>query len=206
MFFESVFSSLYDADVLEVDPSFSLDVPYHFDLFQDVPTMFFFVEKRKSGVKTASFWHRLYVIIYLPIIGIPILMFFQDHATQNFRFYYDFERCKGGTASKKEPALAGSLAMYLILELLFLLEGILVQSADGANEILGQILPLGAGGNAVVGISYCGIVLITTGANVFHNQNLLFMFWIWIVWVKFLILCGRRVESHHAVAAWLLHM
>ena len=57
------------------------------------------------------------------------------------------------------------------LELLFLLKSILVQPANGADEILGQILPGGAGLDAVVGITEGGVVLISTGANVFHNLD-----------------------------------
>ena len=54
---------------------------------------------------------------------------------------------------------------------LFLLESILTQSADGALEVLGQILKGGAGGDAVVGITNGGIVFVTAGANVFHSGN-----------------------------------
>jgi hypothetical protein len=53
---------------------------------------------------------------------------------------------------------------------LFLLESILTQSADGALEILGQILEGGAGLDTVVGIAKGGVVLITAGANVFHSE------------------------------------
>ena len=56
---------------------------------------------------------------------------------------------------------------------LFLLESVLTQSADGALEILGQILKGGAGLNAVVGIANGGVVLVTAGANVFHGMILL---------------------------------
>ena len=56
---------------------------------------------------------------------------------------------------------------------LFLLESVLTQSADGALEILGQVLKGGAGGNAVVGIADGGVVLVTAGTNVFHGMILL---------------------------------
>ena len=52
---------------------------------------------------------------------------------------------------------------------LFFLESVLTQSADGALEILGQVLKGGAGLNAVVGIAKGGVVLVTAGANVFHG-------------------------------------
>ena len=52
---------------------------------------------------------------------------------------------------------------------LFLLESVLVQPANGAGEILGQVLPGRAGGNAVIGIAEGGVVLVTAGANVFHS-------------------------------------
>ena len=50
--------------------------------------------------------------------------------------------------NKKEPAEADSFCIWLRL-LLFLLEGVLVQAADGAGPVLGKILKGGAGGDAV---------------------------------------------------------
>ena len=56
---------------------------------------------------------------------------------------------------------------------LFLLKSVLTQSADGALEILGQVLEGGAGLDAVVGIADGRVVLVTAGANVFHGNILL---------------------------------
>ena len=53
---------------------------------------------------------------------------------------------------------------------LFLLEGILTQSADRALKILGQLLEGGAGGDAVVGITDGRVIFVTAGANVFHSE------------------------------------
>ena len=55
---------------------------------------------------------------------------------------------------------------------LFLLESILTQSADGALEILGQILEGGAGGDAVFFCAHSGVIFKTANANVlFHIRN-----------------------------------
>jgi len=113
------------------------------------------------------------------------------------------------TTDKGSPSQKGSLIFYSISaprKLLFLLKSILVQPANGADEILGQILPSGAGLDAVVGITEGGGVLISTGANVFHNVDSFRVCKIQYCRVSaflFLVL-WRRVESHHTVAAWLL--
>ena len=57
-----------------------------------------------------------------------------------------------------------------MIQLLFLLEGVLAEAADGALEVLGKLLEGGAGGDAVVGITEGGVVFVTAGANVFHNR------------------------------------
>ena len=46
----------------------------------------------------------------------------------------------------------------------------LVQTANGADPIFGNLFPGGAGGNAVIRIAYSGIVFIAAGANVFHSR------------------------------------
>ena len=57
---------------------------------------------------------------------------------------------------------------------LCLLESVLTQSADGADPIFGNIVPFGAGSNAVFGIAGSGIILITAGAYIlFHHRVLL---------------------------------
>ena len=53
------------------------------------------------------------------------------------------------------------------------LKSVLAESANGAFEVLGDVLPLGSGGDAVVGVADCGVVFISTGANVFHNFKVL---------------------------------
>ena len=53
-------------------------------------------------------------------------------------------------------------------------ELILTDGAQGALEILGDIFPLGAGGNAAFGIAQFLVVFPTANvANVFHNKFLL---------------------------------
>ena len=47
-----------------------------------------------------------------------------------------------------------------------LLKDILAHSTDGANPAVGDLVPGGAGGDAVVGVACGGVVLIAAGANV----------------------------------------
>ena len=70
--------------------------------------------------------------------------------------------------------IIGLGANLLFDDLLFSLECVLAQAADGANPILCYLFPRGAGRNAVIGIAYRGIVFVATGTNVFHSDNLVF--------------------------------
>ena len=49
---------------------------------------------------------------------------------------------------------------------LSLLKDVLAHSADGADPAVGDLVPGGTGGDAVVGITHSGVVLITARANV----------------------------------------
>jgi hypothetical protein len=60
---------------------------------------------------------------------------------------------------------------------LFLLESVLIQPANGAGKILGQILEGSAGLDAVVGIANSGIILIAARANILHGRILLNGIW-----------------------------
>jgi hypothetical protein len=51
------------------------------------------------------------------------------------------------------------------------LESVLTKTANGAFEVLGNLLPRRAGSDAVIGIAKCGVVFISTGANVFHFKK-----------------------------------
>ena len=55
--------------------------------------------------------------------------------------------------------------------LVFLLGGehVLAQAADGADPILGDIFPGGAGGDAAVGVADGGVIDIAAGADVLHD-------------------------------------
>ena len=106
------------------------------------------------------------------------------------------------TTDKGSPSPKGSLIFRSIFaprKLLFLLKSILVQPANGADEILGQILPGGAGLDAVVGITEGGVVLISTGANVFHNRSSFRVCKIQYGRVSAFLFHAswRRVGSHH---------
>ena len=50
---------------------------------------------------------------------------------------------------------------------LFLLEHVLAHLADGADPALGDLIPGGAGGHAVVGISHGGVIDVPAGAYAF---------------------------------------
>ena len=53
---------------------------------------------------------------------------------------------------------------------LFFRKRIFADAAQGAYEIIGEVLELRAGGNSVIGIAYCGVVLITAYvANIFFH-------------------------------------
>ena len=52
-----------------------------------------------------------------------------------------------------------------------LFKSVLIKAADGADEVFGKVFPLGAGGDAIVGVAFGGIVFITAGANVFHGTS-----------------------------------
>ena len=47
------------------------------------------------------------------------------------------------------------------------LKSVLAESANGAFEVLGDVLPLGSGGDAVVGIADRRVVFISTGQTYF---------------------------------------
>ena len=49
---------------------------------------------------------------------------------------------------------------------LSLLKDVLAQAAGGAHPVVGDLVPRGAGGDAVVGIAHSGVILIAAGANV----------------------------------------
>ena len=61
--------------------------------------------------------------------------------------------------------------MCVVFYLCLFFKCALVKSADGADEGFGKIFPFGAGGDAVFGIAYSGIVFIAAGANVFHSKT-----------------------------------
>ena len=52
------------------------------------------------------------------------------------------------------------------LKILRLFKYILAHSADGADPAVGDLVPGGAGGDAVVGITHSGVVLIAAGADI----------------------------------------
>lgn len=53
----------------------------------------------------------------------------------------------------------------IICGLLFL-ENVLAHAADGALPALGDLFPGGAGGDAVVGVTYRGVVDVAAGADI----------------------------------------
>ena len=58
--------------------------------------------------------------------------------------------------------------------LLFFGEVILIYTAKGAEEVFGDIFPLGAGGNAAFGVALLFVVFPTADtAYIFHNDYLL---------------------------------
>jgi len=56
-------------------------------------------------------------------------------------------------------------------KVLFLLEAFLAHPADRAGPALRNLLPGSAGGNAVVRITYGGIIDIAAGANILTHAN-----------------------------------
>ena len=67
-------------------------------------------------------------------------------------------------------AAAFSFARIVPKQKLLRLKHILAETADGANPILRYFFPRRAGGYTVFRIAGSGIILITTGTNVLHNQ------------------------------------
>ena len=123
---------------------------------------------------------------------------------KNERKFCDNPAPEKGAPQTGAPIFVHSIALRE--ELLFLLKSILVQPANGADEILRQILPSRAGLNAVIGITEGGVVLISTGANVFHNLDSFRVCKIQYCRVSAILfhVSWRRVGSHHTGAAWLL--
>ena len=68
---------------------------------------------------------------------------------------------------KRETSFPVSLKFQIFCGGLFLLKNVLAHAADGAYPAVGDLLPGGAGGNAVVGVARRGVVLIAAGAHVF---------------------------------------
>ena len=52
------------------------------------------------------------------------------------------------------------------LKILRLFKYILAHSTDGADPAVGDLVPGGAGGDAVVGITHSGVILIAAGADI----------------------------------------
>ena len=53
---------------------------------------------------------------------------------------------------------------------LFFFKSTLVETANGAHEVLRDLFKGSAGSDAVIGIAYCGIINVTARANVFHGE------------------------------------
>ena len=65
---------------------------------------------------------------------------------------------------------------YLIkVELLLNLEDVLTKSADGADEIFGEVFEGGAGGDAVIGVADGRIIFPTTNVADVLAHNVLLM-------------------------------
>ena len=79
-------------------------------------------------------------------------------------FLYALETVDLDLNKKRTPA---ALAAGVFAFLRFL-KRILVQSANGANEVGGEIFPLGARRDAVLGVALDFVVFVAAGANVFH--------------------------------------
>jgi hypothetical protein len=60
-----------------------------------------------------------------------------------------------------------AVLMHSGCNFLFLFKCVFSESADGANPILGNVLPRCTGSNSVVGIAYGRVIFIATGANIF---------------------------------------
>ena len=67
------------------------------------------------------------------------------------------------TQKKREAGLPVSLKRIFCLRLL---KDILAQAAGGAHPVVGDLVPRGAGGDAVVGVTHGGVVLIAAGADI----------------------------------------
>ena len=65
------------------------------------------------------------------------------------------------------------MASPFALKILRLLKDVLAHSTDGADPTVGDLVPGGAGGDAVVGIAHSGVVLIAAGAEIFVHSVLL---------------------------------
>ena len=50
------------------------------------------------------------------------------------------------------------------------IKGILAKSAGGADPVLGNVFPGGAGGYAVFGVAFGGVIDIAAGALVLHRE------------------------------------
>ena len=73
---------------------------------------------------------------------------------------------------RKQSALALCFFVFWRKKRLFLrLECVLIEAAGGAGEVFGKFFPLGAGGDAKLGVTFGGIVFITAGAKVFYAMG-----------------------------------
>ena len=61
-------------------------------------------------------------------------------------------------------------------EELFLLKGVLVEAADGANEIGRNLLPGSAGSDAAFFVAKCGVIDIAAGANILIHRVFSFLY------------------------------
>jgi hypothetical protein len=90
--------------------------------------------------------------------------------------FHDFNG-KNPELMLKEQAEACSFNSSIIRFLnhfyLSFLESVLAKTADGAFEVFGNFFPRRSGSDAVIGITFHEVIFISTGANVFHNFNLL---------------------------------
>ena len=97
-----------------------------------------------------------------------------------FIFDYAFSSSSQTSCPSLQPCGQSSLTPLLVLfplgrprgsPFLCFFKSVLAQAADGADPIFGNVFPLGAGSNAVFGITGGRIILITTGAQIlFHNH------------------------------------
>ena len=77
------------------------------------------------------------------------------------------------TQKKRETSFPVSLEFLIFCGGLFLLKDILAHSTDGADPAVGDLVPRGARGDAVVRVACGGVVLIAAGADVLIHQKFL---------------------------------